>query len=109
MGPSRAICAFEVSAHHPSAAHVVSVKPRTSPASPRLGAITKAVEPVLADDPAVAMELADLGLDGVRADRFREGREEGESAARHHGYVPDHVVDAIAVLVTADHALKVAG
>jgi hypothetical protein len=85
------------------------VEPRTSPASPRLGATTEAAELELADDPAVAMELADLGLDGVRADRFREGREAGESAARHHGHVPDHVVDAIAALVTADHALKVAG
>ena len=76
-------------------------------------AVRPNVDPVAteltADDPAVAMELADLGLDGVRADRFREGREAGDSAARHHGNVPDRVVDAIAALLTADHALKVAG
>ena len=55
----------------------MSVEPRTSPASPRLGATTEAAELELADDPAVAMDPADLGLDGVRADMFREGREAG--------------------------------
>ena len=54
-------------------------------------------------------ELDAFGLDGARAEMFRRGRSAGAEAARRYGPVPDHVVDAIAPMITADSAVETRG
>jgi hypothetical protein len=58
---------------------------------------------------ALAMELAALGLESERAENFAKGRAAGLETARRNGLVPDHVVAAIAAMMTGDPGVRAAG
>jgi len=57
----------------------------------------------------VGIELEALGLVGERAEAFMMGRAAGTRAARRHGPVPQAVVDAMALMIAGDPAVRVAG
>jgi len=57
----------------------------------------------------MAMELDALKLTGDRAEAFAKGRAAGVLAGVRYGPVPDHVVEAIALIIAADPSVRAAG